>query len=148
MVLFLSKLDLFNTACKICFQKMGFNLKSVLGCQLFCPRQPTADILPSDKFLSIFSSFWWKLAQFQTYLELVWDKEKGLIIRTLCLLNTKLIKMGITQPSGGSAPWTSWMCVKPTDTNGQKHVSYKNGDGLAAIPHLKPLYPPCPFKQR
>lgn len=104
---------------------MGFNLKSVPGCQLFRPRQPTADILPSGKFLSVFSSFWWKLAEFQTSLELVWDKEKGLIIKTLCLLNTKLIEVGIIQPSGGSAPWTSWMCVKPTDTNGQKHVSTK-----------------------
>lgn len=34
-----------------------------------------------------------------------------------------------------------------TEQMDKKHVSYKNGDGLADILLLKPLYSPWPFKQ-
>lgn len=140
---------------------MGFNLKSLLGSQLCSAWQPAADILLSGQlpfifslslsprlfFFSFFFFFRWNHTRFKHAWSLWKMKEQLLtfwvgslkLSFSLCLLNTKLT--GGHKRASQPVPWLIWMWVETIHSALEKYAWYKNGDGLAGVVLLKPLYP-------
>lgn len=80
-------------------------------------------------------------------MELAWEKETGINILGWIIKSWFVFVPVEYNIDKGGTTW-SWMWMKPIHSALEKYTWYKNGDGLAAMLHLKPLYIPCQSKQR